>query len=195
MPESAYPTSIVGRNWSITRATLHVNGNYSTLVEPDIVAAFIEAEYFAKGEKAALSLVDQFADVLHQQVNEEGKITYTLGNFANYGDGDVGSSLLTLRMMMGDPEFNPFRQKSWDTTSRYSSVIPDVVPVNDGVKILNCSGSLVDEQPGITVPREYYPSLFQVFVAQAVNGLGRTSPLQLIELISEAKRLLEHHTT
>jgi hypothetical protein len=175
------------------RQSLTVSGYHS--VEPLVVEAMLEQVYMTEGRQATKELIDEFIELIAPLVDSDGKVGFTLGNFADYGDGDVGSGLIGLRLLT--EEDGDYRTILSDKETLFSMpYLPqsdtefEIVSVSDGIRLQNGNQCMSYQSAGITINRDHYGDLLSGLLGQAQKGLGRTSPHQLIELVILAKDLL-----
>lgn len=173
------------------RQNLGVAGYHS--IEPEIVATLIEAEYLRSGKTAAIDLVNEFLTVLTETADSSGDISFRRGAFADYGDGDVRYSLLSLKLLLTHDDYNPLEHNNTLHSSSYlpqSSTMFEILLTETGVKFQNRDEKQDFDVRGISLDREHYLDMFKALIGQTSGGLGRTAPTQLIEVVYRAKSML-----
>lgn len=169
-----------------------VSGYHST--EPDVVEAMLEHTYIHKGEQATTKLVDEFMDIIEPLLEPGGKVNFQAGNFADYGDGDMQSSLIRLKLLTEQGDYKDILANQICLRSApylpQSDIMFEIISTPDGIRLQNNSERHSDEPIGIDIDTAHFGNLFASLLSQTQAGLGRTSPHQLIELTMKAKELL-----
>lgn len=178
------------------KETFAIGGYHS--VEPAITGALFADEYGKHGIDATRALVTELGEVIEEFVEEGGNVSFERGNFGDYGSGNSRYALIKLRTQLDYPETatesdmherklfsGPYLPQS-DTMFELKSI-------PEGLRFQ--MRDMHDKEPteGIDVPRQYYPELLRALMLQAQAGLGRTSPMQHIEVVQLAQSMLEEH--
>lgn len=71
-----------------------------------------------------------------------------------------------------------------------SSTLFEIMSTEEGLRFQGRNEEDVDPDTGIDIPRNYYPKLFKALVVQAQMGLGRTLPIQHLEILQHATKIL-----
>lgn len=175
------------------KKSLWVNSYHST--EPDITVALITDEYMRNGAKAAKGLLEELKDVLIEQADGTGVLDYKFGNFGDYGDGDAQDSLIPLIVEVEDrPSLVRERQSEILYSAPYapkSSTLFEIRSIENGLRFQNRREGMDTSAVCIDIPRISYATLFQTLVRQTQQGLGRTSPAQLLEIVTGADDLFK----
>lgn len=199
MTESKQPQSgILSPVNSLTeispRVNLGVAGYHS--IEPEIVATLIEAEFLRGGKTAAMQLVTEFTAAMVEVTDSPEDTGVKSIGFADYGDGDIKHSLVSLELLLTHDDYNPLKHGAILHSTPYlprSATRFEIALTDTGVKFQNRDENQ-DEVPGIHLDREQYVAMFMALIRQTSAALGRTAPKQLIQIVDQAKSLLDGNT-
>lgn len=180
-------------------ATTLVSAYHS--LEPAAAAGLITAEATTNGKTAAQQLVTEFTDILAQKIDKNGQIPHTTGNFGDYGgtgrSDEVRYALSGLDYLVSE-RTNKNIANGVGETVLDSLVAPwldarfQIVTTRSGVTLQNVDGNTEEVTSAITIARDQYPAMFQALLEQCIDGLGRTSPYQMAELLTRSRKLLDY---
>lgn len=162
--------------------------------EPAVVASMLEYVLLREGRSALKQLLDDFTQQLLLIQGEDEAIGYRAGPFGDYGDGHADYELMELRFLLESPEL--FQKKQAESEICSMSYLPqsplhfEILQAEKGLIFQNRDIRADEVGSQIELPRQKFPELFNALVRQAQAGLGRTSPLQHIQLLQEAAKLL-----
>ena len=170
-------------------------GSYHSL-EPLIAEAMLVDTLTRGGKEEARKLIDSFDEVV-QSRTRGGVIEFTIGNFADYGDSASSSAPMELYFLKteyteeelkgkrDEPIFNLF------VSPTAQKVSLEIRSTDEGIVLRNTHDDTPNTEGGITIFREHYVDLFSCLLSQTQRGLGRTSPLQLMEMLRIGREMLD----
>lgn len=171
-----------------------VSGYHS--IEPEILVGMIKAEIYANGAEGAKQLIAEFeAEIPNLIDGLEPKDPWPFAiPFADYGEGDSGSGSM---FRLGSIEYALENQGKSDKEAVLSAAYLPQSSVNFEMAVHDRGLSFYnrhkdEEKPDnqIVIPRDQYASFFRILLAQSVAILGRTSPKEHLNLLSDTKSLL-----
>ena len=163
-------------------------------VEPDIIASLILDELNREGRQSALKLIEDIEESI-KNFYVHDKIEFHAGPFGDYGSNYNSSIVLsTIRRTVESPEYITWMMKQGKLLSfpyqPQSNHLFEIKRTPVGVRFQIRKNDQEDGLNGIDIPRSFYPQLVRAIFQQAQLGMGRTSPMEIIKLLIDAKLIL-----
>lgn len=170
-----------------------VRGYHS--VEPHVVAALIEDKYIKNGKEGALHFIEQCYTLLNDFAKSTPSQEFPFNLYADYGTADSSLIPFLLETFVSGALHHVAGRALYSTVvDPFSPDRFEIIPTEQGVRFQNRDSHQLAPSSVIEVDQEQYGDLFHSLLMQGYQGLGRTSPVQLYEVLKNARKILEEHS-
>ncbi len=162
-------------------------------VEPAIVESMLVHELLRGGKKSLTMLVNEFTDICRPYIGFKDKVRFLFDKSPEYIRDEIDNHTRSIQILLKD-------KKLKDEQALYSYTNPaqfkpefSIISLEHGIRFQNEIFSGQEQNPTIDIDRKYFGELFRTVLLQTQDGLGRSTPNQIIEYITAVNNLLENY--